>query len=89
MKSSSSKRQNKTYDNGDTYWGRVLMKFKKLATLMENFNPSIDDPELRWVEHQIEKLESDGRYSDQEVTRNDLLQGNVYWKKYQLMYNNK
>ena len=38
---------------GDTFWGKVNMKLKKLATAIEMFHgPSmnIDDVEYRWVD---------------------------------------
>ena len=34
----------------------VLNKFGRLLRLMESYNPPMDDPELRWVEGQIDKL---------------------------------
>ena len=53
-------------------------KFILLLETMENTNPNIDDPELRWVEHKIEQME-DG-YTP---TKNDLLTANLYWNKWE------
>ena len=56
----------------------ILTKFILLLQKMEDTNPNIDDPELRWVENIIEKME-DG-YTP---TKNDLLTANLYWKKWE------
>ena len=56
----------------------ILTKFIILLQRMEATNPNIDDPELRWVENIIEKME-DG-YTP---TKNDLLTANLYWKKWE------
>ena len=65
-------------DNLDTTGlGKIYDKFVVLYKRMEDTNPNIDDPELRWVEHKIEQME-DG-YTP---TKNDLLQANLYWKKW-------
>jgi hypothetical protein len=63
----------------------VLNKFGKLLRLIESTNPSIDDPELRWVEHQIEKFDEGTPYYGKPITKNDLLQANLYWRKYKTM----
>ena len=60
----------------------VLNKFGRLLRLIESTTPSIDDPELRWVEHQIEKFDEGTSYYGKPITKNDLLQANLYWKKY-------
>ena len=60
----------------------ILIKFGRLLQLIESTNPSIDDPELRWVEHQIEKFDEGTPYYGKPITKNDLLQANLYWKKY-------
>ena len=56
----------------------IYDKFVILYQSMEDTNPNIDDPELRWVEHKIEQME-DG-YTP---TKNDLLTANLYWKKWE------
>ena len=56
----------------------ILTKFILLLQRMEDTNPNIDDPELRWVEHKIEQME-DG-YTP---TKNDLLTANLYWNKWE------
>ena len=66
-------------DNLDTTGlGKIYDKFVILYKRMEDTNPNIDDPELRWVEHKIEQME-DG-YTP---TKNDLLTANLYWKKWE------
>jgi uncharacterized Rmd1/YagE family protein len=60
----------------------ILNKFGRLLRLIELTNPSIDDPELRWVEHQLEKFDEGSDYYGKPITKNDLLQANLYWKKY-------
>ena len=66
-------------DNLDTTGlGKIYDKFVVLYKSMEDTNPNIDDPELRWVEHKIEQME-DG-YTP---TKNDLLTANLYWKKWE------
>ena len=81
MPSSSSKRLVDVLDNFDVAGGRQLGKiydkFVELTLRIESHNPSIDNFELRWVEHKIEQME-DG-YTP---TKNDLLQANLYWKKW-------
>ena len=60
----------------------VLNKLGRLLRLMESYNPSIDDPELRWVEGQIDKFNEGSDNYGRPITKNDLLQANLYWKKY-------
>ena len=55
----------------------IYDKFVSLYEMMESTNPNIDDPELRWVEHIIEKME-DGY----QPIKNDLLTANLYWNKW-------
>ena len=74
-----SKRLVDVLDNLDTSGvGKVYDKFVVLYKRMEDTNPNIDDPELRWVEHKIEQME-DG-YTP---TKNDLMTANLYWKKWE------
>ena len=60
----------------------VLNKLGRLLRLISSTNPSMDDPELRWVEKQIDKFNEGSDYYGQPITKNDLLVANVYWKKY-------
>ncbi len=54
-----------------------MTRFTMLKERIESHNPSIDDLELRWVDEIIEKMSN-----DYEPTKNDLLIGNMYWKKW-------
>ncbi len=56
----------------------MLTKFILLLQRMEDTNPNIDDPELRWVENRIDRLK-DG----ETLTKNDLLTANLYWNKWE------
>ena len=59
----------------------IYNKFCVLHKRMTDTNPDIDNTELRWVEHKIEQMEeNDDGY---EPTKNDLLQANLYWKKWE------
>ena len=60
----------------------VLNKLGRLLRLISSTNPSMDDPELRWVEVQIQKFDEGSDNYGKPITRNDLLQANLYWKKY-------
>ena len=60
----------------------VLNKLGRLLRLIESTDPSIDDPELRWVEGQIDKFNEGSDNYGRPITKNDLLQANLYWKKY-------
>ena len=67
----------------DTFWGKICMKLKKLATAIEmHYGPSmdIDNVDYRWVEDRIEYLENQDRL----LTKNEMLAANLYWKKYGL-----
>jgi GTPase involved in cell partitioning and DNA repair len=56
---------------------KILNKFLELSKLIESKNPSMDDSELRWVMNKLDELGD-----KKKLTRNDLLQANLYWKKY-------
>ena len=60
----------------------VLNKLGRLLRLISSTNPSMDDPDLRWVERQIEKFDEGRDNYGKPVTKNDLLTANLYWKKY-------
>ena len=61
---------------------KILNKFLELSKLIESKNPSMDDPDLRWVERQIEKFDEGRDNYGKPITKNDLIQANLYWKKY-------
>ena len=60
----------------------VLNKLGRLLRLISSTNPSMDDPELRWVETQIQKFDEGSDNYGKPITKNDLLTANLYWKKY-------
>ena len=58
---------------GDTFWGKVNMKLKKLATAIEMYkggSMSMDDIEYRWVDDRINYLEREGR----KLTKEEMAQ---------------
>ena len=66
---------------GDTFWGGVLMKLKKLATAIEMYkgpSMSIDDVDYRQVDDRIRFMERD----DLELTKEDMKTANDLWKMY-------
>ena len=66
---------------GDTFWGGVLMKLKKLGTAIEmkkGLEMDIDDPHYRWVDDRINYLQSEGR----KLTADEMRVSNNLWKKY-------
>ena len=66
---------------GDTFWGGVLMKLKKLGTAIEmKKGPSmnIDDHDYRWVDDRIKYME-EGTYK---FTKEDMEQANELWRIY-------
>ena len=65
----------------DTFWGKVIMKLKKLGTAIEMYygvRMDIDNQEYRWVDDRIQYLERDGR----KLTKQEMKIANLYWKKY-------
>ena len=60
----------------------VLNKLGRLLRLIESYNPPMDDPELRWVEGQIDKFNEGSDNYGRPITKSDLIQANLYWKKY-------
>ena len=60
------------------FWNKIFAKMNILLTKIESTNPSIDDPELRWVSDRIEYWNAEERI----LTKNEMLSANVYWKKY-------
>ena len=66
---------------GDTFWGGVLMKLKKLGTAIEmkkGVNMNIDDTHYRWVDDRINYLESEGR----KLTKDEMRVANNLWVMY-------
>ena len=66
---------------GDTFWGGVLMKLKKLGTAIEMFHGpkmNIDDLDYRWVDDRINYLEAEGRKLDKE----EMKKANKLWLQY-------
>ena len=66
---------------GDTFWGGVLMKLKKLGTAIEMVKGpkmNIDDHDYRWVDDKINYLESEGKL----LTKDDMERANDLWTCY-------
>ena len=66
---------------GDTFWGKVLMKLKKLGTAIEMYKGvemDIDDREYRWVDDRINYLQSDGR----KLSKEEMIYANSLWNKF-------
>mgnify|MGYP001203464147 CR=1 FL=1 len=66
---------------GDTFWGGVLMKLKKLGTAIEmkkGVEMDIDDPHYRWVDDRINYLESEGR----KLSKEEMVAANDLWRIY-------
>ena len=81
MKPSKKKEADLGRFRGDTFWGKVCMKLKKLATAIEMYHgPSmnIDDHDYRWVDDRINYLQSEGR----KLTADEMRVSNNLWKKY-------
>ena len=81
MKPSKKKEADLGRFRGDTFWGKVCMKLKKLATAIEmTKGPSmdIDDVDYRWVDDRINYLESEGR----KLTADEMKKANYMWTRY-------
>ena len=66
---------------GDTFWGGVLMKLKKLGTAIEMHygeKMNIDDVDYRWVDDRINYLQSEGR----KLTKDEMRVANNLWNKF-------
>ena len=66
---------------GDSFWGGVLMKLKKLGTAIEmkkGPQMNIDDHDYRWVDDKINYLESEGRV----LNKDDMERANDLWTSY-------
>ena len=73
----SSKKLIDILDEMNLKENEVLNKMGRLLRLIESTNPSMDDHELRWVMNKLDELGD-----KKKLTRNDFLQANMYWKKY-------
>ena len=73
MPSQTNTRPSKTNQTGQP----VEDKFILLLETIENTNPNIDDPELRWVEHKLNQIQH-----GLVMSKNDLLTANLYWRKW-------
>ena len=81
MKNTQSNIDDLSQFRGDTFWGKVCMKLKKLREAVEIYKGgemSIDDYEWRWVDDRINGLEKDGR----KLTKEEMSIANEYWKLY-------
>tara|TARA_A100001515_G_scaffold133517_1_gene122786 strand:+ start:466 stop:747 length:282 start_codon:yes stop_codon:yes gene_type:complete len=66
---------------GDTFWGGVMMKLKKLGTAIEmkkGPEMNIDDTHYRWVQDRIEYLEKKGR----KLSKIEMKAANDLWEMY-------
>ena len=66
---------------GDTFWGGVMMKLKKLGTAIEmkkGPEMNIDDHDYRWVDDRINYLQSEGR----KLTADEMRVANNLWGIY-------
>ena len=66
---------------GDTFWGGVMMKLKKLGTAIEmkkGVEMDIDDREYRWVDDRINYLQSEGR----KLSKEEMIYANSLWNKF-------
>jgi predicted DNA-binding WGR domain protein len=61
-----------------TFWDNVFGKLQMLQDKIEATNPSIDDPELRWVSDRIEYWISEERI----LSKGEMVHANQYWRKY-------
>ena len=77
-----SKRLVDILDDMNLKENEVLNKLGRLLRLISSTNPSMDDPDLRWVERQIEKFDEGRDNYGKPITKSDLIQANLYWKKY-------
>ena len=81
MKPTKNKPADTDRFRGDTFWGGVLMKLKKLGTAIEmkkGVEMDIDDPHYRWVDDRINYLQSEGR----KLTADEMKKANYMWTRY-------
>ena len=66
---------------GDTFWGGVLMKLKKLGTAIEMYygeKMNIDNFDYRWVNDRIDYYQNDDRLLNKE----EMIYANSLWNKF-------
>ena len=66
---------------GDTFWGGVMMKLKKLGTAIEmkkGPEMNIDDHDYRWVNDRIEYYEGEDRL----LSKEEMKIANNLWMKF-------
>ena len=81
MKPSKKKPADLGRFRGDTFWGGVLMKLKKLGTAIEmkkGTSMDIDDPHYRWVDDRINYPQSEGR----KLSKEEMKAANDLWMMY-------
>ena len=81
MKPAKNKPADTDRFRGDTFWGGVLMKLKKLGTAIEmkkGVEMDIDDREYRWVDDRINYLQSEGR----KLNKEEMIYANSLWNKF-------
>ena len=81
MKPSKKKPADTDRFRGDTFWGGVMMKLKKLGTAIEMYygeKMNIDDVDYRWVDDRINYLQSEGR----KLTADEMKKANYMWTRY-------
>ena len=71
----------------DTFWGKMIMKLKKLGTAIEmkkGGEMSIDDAEYRWVDDRIKMMEKikNGAEGGRKLTQDEMRVSNNLWRKY-------
>ena len=67
--------------NYDTPLGKMIMKLKKLGTVIEmkkGGDMSIDDVDYRWVDDRIKYYRDDGRL----LNKDEMTRANNLWNKY-------
>ena len=81
MKPTKNKPADTDRFRGDTFWGKVLMKLKKLGTAIEMYygeKMNIDNFDYRWVDDRISYMEQ-GTYK---FTKDDMKTANELWVLY-------
>ena len=81
MKNTQSNIDDLSQFRGDTFWGKVLMKLKKLGTAIEMYygeKMNIDDVDYRWVDDRITYLQSEGR----KLSKDEMRVANNLWNKF-------
>ena len=71
----------------DTFWGKMIMKLKKLGTAIEvkkGCDMSIDDSEYRWVDDRIKMMEKikNGAEGGRMLSKDEMSAANALWKVY-------